>query len=111
MMQENVYQIFHLDDDKLFTEAEAHQLLDVFLPITRKTQNEINALNSLLETYKHQAERADNIQFQINIQIQKWSEKIRRLGGTPISLYQVKIPTFGTRYFFWEFPKSSVKLV
>lgn len=110
-MDNNVFQIFPFHDDKKFSEDEAYHLVDLFMVITRKAQNEINSLNSQLELYRNQPEKADSTQFKINMTIQKWSDKVRRLGGTPVALYKVKIPTLNNRSYIWEFPKSSLDLI
>jgi hypothetical protein len=43
--------------------------------------------------------------------MQKWSEKVRRLGGVPIAIYKVKIPAAANRYWLWEHPKATLELL
>ena len=109
-MELNVHNIYHLNQEKAFTEDEAYNLVNLFLAITPKAKNAINGLNSRLEFHKAIPDQADAIQMDLNIQIQKWSEKIRRLGGIPLSLYQVKIPS-KDGYFLWEFPKADIEFI
>jgi hypothetical protein len=106
--QENVYTIYPLNQEKHFEEDEALELVNLFVAITSKAKNEINSLNSQLEYHKTMPEQADAIQFRLNQAIQKWSEKVRRLGGIPIALYKVKIPA-GTGYYTWEFPSADLE--
>lgn len=103
--QGNVYSIYPLDQERAFTDREANDLIDLFIAITSKSKNEINALSSQLEYHKGMPHQADAIQFRLNQAIQKWSEKIRRLGGIPLALYKVKIPAVNGHYI-WEFPNS-----
>lgn len=110
-MNNNVFHIYPLSEPKCFSEDEAYHLVDVFIAITRKSQNEINSLNVRLESYRNFPDKADGIQFQINLAIQKWSDKVRRLGGVPVALFKVKIPTYNQRYYIWEFPKSSIQFI
>lgn len=109
-MEFNVHNIYHLNQEKLFTEDEAYNLVNLLLAITPKAKNTINGLNSRLEYHKAIPHEADAIQMELNTQIQKWSEKVRRLGGTPLALYKVKIPTNGG-YFKWEFPKAEIEFI
>jgi len=109
-MELNVHNIYHLNQEKKFTEDDAYNLVNLFLAITPKAKNAINGLNSRLEYHKAIPEEADAIQMELNVQIQKWSEKVRRLGGIPLSLYQVKIPAHNG-YFMWEFPKAEIDFV
>lgn len=106
-MQTTVHTIYHLNQEKHFSEDEAYELVNLFLAITPKARNTINGLNSKLEYHKAMPDEADAIQMELNIQIQKWSEKIRRLGGIPLALYKVKIPAAGG-HFVWEFPKAEI---
>ena len=102
-MLNTVHNIYHLNTEKLFSEDEGYELVNLLMAITSKSKNTVNGLNSRLEYFKHQQDEADSIQFELNGQIQKWSDKVRRLGGIPLALYKVKIPTHGG-YFIWEFP-------
>tara|TARA_Y100000590_G_C15447882_1_gene911516 strand:- start:85 stop:414 length:330 start_codon:yes stop_codon:yes gene_type:complete len=107
---EKVYSIFNLSTEKNFTEDEAYELVNLLVAVTGKAKNKINNLNSKLEYYKLQADKADSIQFELNTEIQKWSEKVKRLGGTPLSLYKVKIPGKES-HFIWEFPSVELEQI
>lgn len=107
-MQTNVHHIFNLNETKTFSEDDAYELVNLFLAVTVKAKNQINGLSSKLEYYKSQPEEADKIQFELNEAIQKWSEKMRRLGGTPLALYKVKIPA-ENGFFIWEHPKATLE--
>jgi hypothetical protein len=88
-MDQNVHTIYHFNSEKLFGEDETYELVNLFLAVTGKARNTINGLNSRLEYYKTDPEKADSIQFELNTEIQKWSDKVRRLGGIPLALYKV----------------------
>ena len=106
---ESLHNIYHLEDEKKFTEDEAYELVNLFMAITGKAKNKINGLNSRLDYYKNNPQVADEIQNELNTEIQKWSEKVRRLGGTPLSLYQVRIPN-SHGHFLWSFPSAEIEL-
>lgn len=107
-MQQNVHNIYHFNAQKLFSEKEAYELVNLLLAVTAKAKNKINGLNSRLEYFKATPDKADAIQQDLNTEIQKWSDKSRRLGGIPIALYKVKIPTQGG-FFNWEFPSAEIE--
>ena len=109
-MELNVHNIYHLNQEKKFSEDEAFELLNLLLAITPKAKKAINGLNSRLEYHKAIPHEADEIQMELNVQIQKWSEKVRRLGGIPLALYKVKIPA-QAGYFLWEFPKADIEFI
>ena len=107
---DNVHSIYHLNNEKKFTEDEAYDLLNLLMAVTSKSKNKINELNSRLEYHKSRPSVADELQSQLNTEIQKWSDKVRRLGGFPLSLYKVNIPA-EAGYFSWEFPCAEVKFI
>jgi hypothetical protein len=104
-----VHNIFHLNTQKAFSENEAYDLVNLLLAVTAKAKNKINGLNSRLEYYKALPEQADQIQLELNEEIQKWSEKVRRLGGIPLALFKVKIPGDADD-FTWEFPSADITI-
>jgi hypothetical protein len=107
--ERNIYTIYPLHQEKFFSEDEALELVNIFLAITSKAKNQINSLNSQLELHKMSPSQTDAIQFRLNESIQKWSEKVRRLGGIPLALYKVKIPAQEDAYYTWEFPNASLE--
>ncbi len=108
MIEPSVHTIYPIHQDQNFSEDEALDLVDLFLTVTAKSKNKINGLNSKFEYFKNQPEMADQIQLQLNTEIQKWTDKIRRLGGIPLELYQVKVLAEQGHYL-WEFPQASLE--
>lgn len=98
-----IHNIYHLNFEKSFNEDEAYELVNLLMAVTVRAKNKINGLNSRLEYFKAEPDQADQIQNDLNQEIQSWSEKMRRLGGLPLALYQVKIPA-AKGHFLWEFP-------
>jgi len=109
-MQENVHNIYHFNSAKFFSEDEAYVAVNLFLTVTSKAKTKINGLNSRLEYFKEQPDQADIIQLKLNTEIQKWSDKVRRLGGIPLALYKIKIPA-SSGYFTWELPSAEVDFI
>lgn len=107
-MQAQVHTIFPLNAEKTFSEDEAFELVNLFLAVTQKAKNTVHGLNSQLEYHKAQPHEAQMIQQRLNTEIQKWSDKIRRLGGTPLALFKVKIPA-DRGFYVWEFPSADIE--
>ncbi|MFZ4714132.1 MAG: hypothetical protein ACOYL6_10485 [Bacteriovoracaceae bacterium] len=104
MNKDNIVQLHSLRGlPELVRETDAETLVPHLLYIGRNTKKEINMLNSQLEVFKGNAEKREAIQNKIHGLTQKWSEKMKRLGTTPVSLLKVKIVT-DRGNFLWEFP-------
>ena len=107
-METQVHNIFHFDSSQKFSEDEAYKLLNLLYVVTTKAKNKIQGLSSQLEFHKAVPEQARGYEKLMNEEIQKWSDKVKRLGATPMALYQVKIPADGG-FFFWDFPKVELQ--
>jgi hypothetical protein len=102
---DNVRTIYPLNKTKIFKHEEALELVPLLMHISAKTKRELNVLNSQLGFLKTNSEKAIVIQEKINIELQHWSDKIRRLGAIPVSLCKVRIPGEETQYL-WEYPEK-----
>lgn len=107
-MHAEVHNIFNLNSQKSFTEEEAYQVLNLLMLITNKAKNKINALRSQIDYNKNMPGQAMGFEKKLNEELQKWSEKVRRLGGIPLALYQVKLPA-QDGFYLWEHPKSELE--
>lgn len=103
---DNVRQIYPLNQTKTFSHEEALELIPLLQHISAKTKRELNILNSQLGFLKTNSEKALEIQEKINLALQAWSDKVRRLGVIPISLCKVKIPAQEGGHFLWEYPEN-----
>ena len=108
MTEQTIHNIYPIYSQREFSQVEAQEMIDLFLTITGKAKNKINGLNSRIEFFKNQPELSEQLQLDLNMEIQKWSDKMRRLGGTPTELYKAKIPTVNG-YFSWEFPSVEIE--
>ncbi len=102
---DNVRSIFPLNQTKIFTHEEALELVPLLQHISSKTKRELNVLNSQLSFFKTSSDKAQGIQEKINITLQTWSDKVRRLGVIPVSLCKVRIPGEEGHYL-WEYPEN-----
>jgi len=99
--------IYPLNENRLFSYDEALELIPLLMHISSKTKREINALNSQLSFTKNNTEKAEEIQNKMNLSLQNWSEKVRRLGALPISLCKVRILGKEANYT-WEYPEKNL---
>ena len=103
--QDIVRTIYPLNQSKVFTHEEALEMIPLLMHISAKTKRELNVLNSQLSFLKTNSDRAQLIQDKINLGLQNWSDKIRRLGAVPVSLCKVRIPGEDGHYL-WEYPEN-----
>ncbi len=102
---ENIRNIYPLNQTKTFSHDEALELVPLLMHISSKTKRDLNLLNSQLSFFKTNSEKAQVIQEKINLSLQAWSDKVRRLGAIPVSLCKVRIPG-DAGHFLWEYPEN-----
>jgi hypothetical protein len=103
--------IYPINDNKTisFSFEEAERIVPLLITISKRCKQEVNQYNSQLALYKGQKEKCSSIQDQINESLNRWGDKMRKLGLTPLSLWKVRIPGI-EKSFFWEFPKDEIFL-
>lgn len=105
-----ILNITPFNQTKYFSEEEVEKILPFLLTITSKAKGQINGLNSQIDYFRAQPGKADALQQQLNEAVQKWSEKMRRLGGIPLGLFQVKFPKNEKgNFYLWTFPQDSLE--
>lgn len=104
---DNIRTIYRLNQTKTFTHEEALELIPLLQLISSKTKKELSVLNSQLSFFKTNSEKAQSIQEKINLSLQSWSDKVRRLGAIPVSLCKVRIPSEEGHYL-WEYPENKL---
>jgi hypothetical protein len=102
---ENIRNIYPLNQTKTFSHEEALELVPLLQHISAKTKRDLNVLNSQLSFFKTNSDKAQVIQEKINVSLQGWSDKVRRLGAIPVSLCKVRIPGEEGHYL-WEYPEN-----
>lgn len=103
-MQDNVTQLFSLNESRPLRFEQAMELLPIFIRITNATRQEMNVLNSQAQHYKGKPIQSADVQNQLNQLLQKWCEKMKRLGAHPLAMYKAKIHTEeGIKY--WCYPE------
>ena len=81
------------------------EMVPLLRSISRSARKKIAGLNAQLAFFKGQTTKCRKIQRKINHELQKWSEKMRKLGLTPIAIWKVQADTVDGIYS-WEFPQE-----
>ena len=102
--------IYPANSKRSFELHEAKELTPLLLTITRKSKNEVVALKNQLNLFRSNKEKSADIQGKMNEVVQKWTDKMGRLGTIPVGLWKVKIP-HQDEFFLWEFPKEELHLI
>lgn len=103
-------QIIPFNQSFSFDSSTADQYVDLLLNITRKSKQSIHVMNSRLDSIKNKdAIESEKIQNDINNEILLWSQKIKKLGIVPLSLWRVQFPNHSGQQITWEFPCDQVK--
>lgn len=80
--------IYNIKSPHFFADEDLPDLISLLNKITIKSQNKIEKKRISIEL--------------CNLEITKWSYKVRRLGAIPIACYEVKINT-KKGYYHWKF--------
>lgn len=99
--------IFPFSSEASFNKEDALELVPLFNHITKKTKQEIHVINSRLSFTANESPEALKLRKAINITLSKWADKIRRLGGTPLSPYKIELSSDDGR-FMWEYPQQDL---
>ena len=91
------------ESKNIFSLEEANEMLSLITTITRKTKQNINVINSQAAYFKGQAIKTTELQNKINDILSRWSDKMRKLGVTPVAMFKVRFDTDQGSYF-WQFP-------
>jgi hypothetical protein len=95
------------ESNRVFTEDEAFELIPLLTIITQKAKKEINNYTAQITHMKANEEKTQELQLKSQQSTQMWTEKVKRLGLTPMSLGKVKIPT-DNGIFIWEHPSLTL---
>lgn len=104
----DIIQIRRDDEQVKFNKSQANQVIPVLLTITRKAKNQVNNYKAQAEHLKHDADKVQELETDIHQTIKKWGDKVSRLGGTPVGIWKVIIPSLEQDPYEWEFPQAEV---
>mgnify|MGYP000620846295 CR=1 FL=1 len=101
-------EIINRQQGRFFTLEQVSELLPLVYRLTDESAREVKYLVGCLEALPDKkSDRASHIQDQINDLIERWQNKLERLGAKPKGLWLADFD-FGTGYFCWKFPEVKI---
>lgn len=96
------------DQVRFFKLHQAQELLPLVYRVTEESAREVRYLMGCIEALPDKkSTRALEIQDQINVIIEKWQNKLERLGAKPKGLWLADFDN-GDGYFCWKFPETAI---
>ena len=94
---------------KIFSLKQVEDLLPLVYRVTEEYSKDVKYLMACVDAMPDKnSSRCLEIQDEINDHIQKWQNKIERLGGKPKGLWLADFDN-GEGYFCWKFPETQIK--
>jgi hypothetical protein len=101
-------EIINRQQGRFFSLTEAQDLLPLIYRLTEESAREVKYLVACVEALPDRKSiRATEIQNQINLIIEKWQNKLERLGAKPKGLWLADFD-YGTGYYCWKFPEVKI---
>jgi len=101
-------EIFNVQKNRLFTYTEAEEILPLVYRITEDSSKEVKYLMGCVEALQDKHNDASrDLQTRINQIIEKWQNKLERLGLRPKGLWLADFDN-GSGYFCWKFPETKI---
>ncbi len=101
-------EIINRQQGRHFSLNQAQELLPLVYRLTEESAREAKYLMACIEALPDKkSPRALEIQDQINQLIEKWQNKLERLGAKPKGLWLADFDN-GTGYYCWKFPEVKI---
>lgn len=101
-------EVIQLNKNQKFTLKTAQEVLPVIYKITETAQKEVKVLVSRMEAIKSMSgARASEIEAEINAIVDRWQQKVAKLGATPKGLWLADFDN-GKGYYCWKFPETEI---
>jgi len=101
--------IIEINRRRTFTLGEAQGLLPLVFRMTEDASREVRKLMQCLEALPdRKSDRARQFESEIDILIDRWQQKIERLGGKPKGLWLADFDN-GDGYWCWKFPETTIR--
>jgi hypothetical protein len=101
-------EVVSLNRKQIFNLNEAQNLLPIIYRITDVAQKEVKLLANRVEAIKKtNIVRASEIETEINFIVEKWQDKVEKLGAKPKGLWLADFDK-GDGYYCWKFPETQI---
>ena len=103
-----MFEIINRQQVRQFSLEQAQELLPLVYRLTDESSRDVKYLMCCIEALPDKkSERALEFQNQINSIIEKWQNKLERLGAKPKGLWLADFD-YGTGYYCWKFPEIKI---
>lgn len=100
--------IIEINRRRTFSLGEAQDLLPLVFRMTEDASREVRKLMQCLEALPdRKGDRAKEFEAHIDVLIDRWQQKIERLGGKPKGLWLADFDN-GDGYWCWKFPETTI---
>lgn len=101
-------EIINRQHGRFFSLEEAQEMLPLIYRVTEEASREVKYLMGCIDALADKkSARTVEIQDQINLIIEKWQNKLERLGAKPKGLWLADFD-YGTGYYCWKFPEVKI---
>lgn len=101
-------EIINRQQGRFFSLEEAQEMLPLIYRLTEEASREVKYLMNCIDALADKkSQRAVEIQDRINAVIEKWQNKLERLGAKPKGLWLADFD-YGTGYYCWKFPEVKI---
>lgn len=104
-----MFEIVRQTQVKVFNLKQVEEMLPLVYRVTEEYSKKVKYLMGCIDAIANKSSsRTLELQDEINDLIQKWQNKIERLGGKPKGLWLIDFDN-GEGYYCWKFPETAIR--
>ncbi len=100
-------QLIELGKNKIFTLKQARELLPIIQRITKDAALLVERLQMRIEAVAPEPYHKPAYEIELNVVVEKWSQKIAKLGCDPKGIWLVDFDN-GDGYYCWSYPEEDL---
>ncbi len=101
-------EVISFGQKRSFTLNEAKSLLPIIYRLTESAHKDVKSLMNRLEALRGKNPSIEkDLENQINLLVEKWQQKVSRLGVLPKGLWLADFDN-GNGYYCWKYPENSI---
>ena len=103
-----MFEIIDQNESRIFTLEQAQEILPLIYRMTEEAAKEAKYLMGCIDALPEKKSfRAEELQNQVNQIINRWQNKLERLGAKPKGLWLADFDN-GEGYFCWKYPEVKI---
>ena len=100
--------VFIINKKRIFNLHEAEALLPIIYRLTEDAASEVKyQMNRLKAVVDKNSDLANTIEQEINLIVQKWQQKVEKLGAVPKGMWLADFDK-GDGYYCWKYPEIKI---